>query len=81
MKFGEGRDVGVNLGGVREMNGGKYDQNTSYGILKEIMKTAHEQHCRYLHPVCCFSMFIAGKFSSYNTKTNLETFWRETIIW
>lgn len=45
MKFGEGRDVGVNLGGVREMNGGKYDQNTSYGILKEIMKTVYEQHC------------------------------------
>lgn len=73
MKFGEGRDVGVNLGGVREMNGGKY-QNTSCGILKEIMKTVYEQHCCCLYPVCWFSMFIAGKFSSYNTKTNLETF-------
>lgn len=41
MKFGEGGDVGVNLGGVREKNGGEYDQNTSCRILKEIMKTAY----------------------------------------
>lgn len=40
------------------------------------MKTVYAQHCCYLHPICSFSTFIAGKCSSYNTKTNLETFWQ-----